>query len=59
MIHTNANINESKRWFLKLTALFSIMPVNNINIRIASASMFIDDDIVVVNGWVLLRSDLS
>jgi hypothetical protein len=59
MMRTNTNINESKRWFLKLTALFSIMPVNNITIRKANASMFIDDDIVVVNGWVLLRSDLS
>ena len=59
MIHTNTNINESKRWFLKLTGLFSIMPVSNITIRKASASMFIDDDIVIVNGWVLLRSDLS
>ena len=59
MIRTSININESKRWFLKLTALFSVMPVNNITIKRANASIFIDDDIVVVNGWVLLRSDLN
>ena len=59
MLRTNTNINDSKRWFLKLTALFSVMPVNNITIKRANASIFIDDDIVVVNCWVLLRSDLS
>ena len=59
MLRTNTNINDSKRWFLKLTALFSVMPVNNITIKRANASIFIDDDIVVVNGWVLLRSDLN
>ena len=59
MIRTSININESKRWFLKLTALFAIMPINTITSRKVNASMFIDDDIVVVNGWVLLRSDLN
>ena len=59
MLRTNTNINDSKRWFLKLTALLSVMPVNNITIKRANASIFIDDDIVVVNGWVLLRSDLN
>ncbi len=59
MIRTNTNVNESKRCFLKLSALFSIMSFNNITIKKANTSIFIDDDIVVVNGWVLLRSDLN
>ena len=59
MIRTIAHINESKRWFLKLTALFSIIPIQNFTTQIANASTFIDDDIVVLNGWVLLRSDLN
>ena len=59
MSRTNSHINESKRWFLKLTALFSIMPINTITVSKTNPSIFIDDDIVIVNGWVLLRSDLS
>ena len=52
-------VNYSKRWFLKLSALFSVMLVSNVAIKKTNASLFIDDDIVVLNGWVMLRSDLN
>ena len=58
MSHSNNNLIESKRWFLKLTALVSVLLVSNA-IKKASSSIFIDDDIVIVNGWILLKSDFK
>ena len=57
MIRTN--ISDSKRQFLKLASFFSVMLVTNITFSKVSSSIFIDDDIVIVNGWVLLKSDLN
>ena len=58
MISTNMNVNITKRWFLKLTAIFSVLVVNNHAQKSVNQSIFIDDDIVIINGWVLLKSDL-
>ena len=53
------NIIDSKRKFLKLASFFSVMLVTNMTFNKVSSSIFIDDDIVIVNGWVMLRSDLN
>ena len=57
MNYSNTNLNESKRWFIKLTALLTVTLISNIASKKANASMFIDNDIVIVNGWVMLKSD--
>jgi hypothetical protein len=35
------------------------MLLTNITIKKTNSSIFIDDDIVILNGWVLLRADLN
>jgi hypothetical protein len=57
MIRTN--VNDSKRWFLKLTAFFSVALVSNITSKNTDSSIYVDNDIVILNGWVLLKSDLN
>jgi hypothetical protein len=57
MIRTN--INGSKRRFLKIAAFISVALASHFTIDKTSASIFIEDDIVILNGWVLLRSDLN
>ncbi len=50
-------IIESKRNFLKLSTILPLtlalkdLPFNHVS------SIFLDDDIVIINGWVLLKSD--
>lgn len=50
-------INYSKRIFLKISTLLPVtfalkdVPFNH------TPSIFLDDDIVVINGWVMLKSD--
>ena len=57
MIRTN--LSDSKRKFLKFASFFSVMLISNITFNKTSSSIFIDDDIVIINGWVLLKSDLN
>jgi hypothetical protein len=47
----------SKRSFLKLSMLLPItVALKNIPFLDVS-STFLDDDIVIINGWVMLKSD--
>ena len=57
MIRTN--LSDSKRKFLKFASFFTVLFIGNITFNKASSSMLIDDDIVIINGWVLLKSDFS
>lgn len=54
-----SQVNNSKRIFLKFSILFPTTlafkdaPFNHV------PSIFLDDDIVIINGWVMLKSDFS
>ncbi len=52
-----SQVNGSKRIFLKFSTLLPVIlaikgaPFNDV------PSIFLDDDIVIINGWVMLKSD--
>jgi len=51
------NINVGKREFLKLLAIPPLFLMGKFTIFKQSNAIFIDNDIVIINGWVLLKSD--
>lgn len=53
------SINNRKRNFLKFSVLLPIAIVSKHITSKFSYQIFTDDDIVIINGWVLLKSDLK
>ncbi len=53
------SINNRKRNFLKFSVLLPIAIVSKLVTPKFSYPIFTDDDIVIINGWVLLKSDLK
>jgi hypothetical protein len=51
------SINTSKRWFLKFLTIPPLVFASNFLAHRQISTIFIDDDIVIINGWVLLKSD--
>jgi hypothetical protein len=59
MINTKATIqvSESKRKFLKFSVILPTAFVLKEPMLNYAPSIFLDDDIVIINGWVMLKSD--
>lgn len=55
----NEQIDGHKRKFLKFSSLIPLIPALSAVTHHSRQSIYLEDEFLVVNGWVLLKSDLT